>query len=209
MLEVGGHHVIDYTTEQALEFGFDAVVVSSDDEATLEHCAGQPGMIPLRRSEALSKSGAGISKVLATVVEELETERNIFADIVVMLGIATPMRTMEHIQEALDTLQLYDVDSVISVSENRDLHFVHDKHGLRPLSRSSLSQLRFERDALLVGNGAIYVTWRDLLDPESLFSGRVGHIVMPRLDSLQLRYPEDLGPLDLLLARRAEEIHAG
>lgn len=202
LVEVGGQPLIDYTIDQSLELGVEAVVVSTDDEEIRDHCQDREGVIVSLRPEELSGSRVGLSRVLTWEVEQLENQHEIFPDVVAMLGVTAPLRRAEYIEEAIHTLQLYDVDSVISVTENTDLHFVHDKQGLRPLSQSSLSQLRFERDALLVGNAAIHVTWRDLLNPESLFLGRVGHIVIPRKDSLQFRYPEDLAMLNYALETR-------
>lgn len=203
LMEVAGRPLIDYTIDEALDVGgFDTVCVSTDDEETMQHCAGKDGVIVSLRLEELRDPRVSLSKVLLSVTEELESKHQIYPDIVVMLGITAPLRHGKQVREALDTLQLYDVDCVMSVTENTDLHFVHDKQGLRPLSKSSLSQLRFERDALLVGNGALYVTWRDHLNGENLFEGRVGHIVMPREDSLQLRYPEDVALLNSLLINR-------
>ena len=39
-------------------------------------------------------------------------------------------------------------------------------------------------------NGAVHVFWRDVLNTETLYSGRIGHIIMPRIDSVQVKYPE-------------------
>ena len=79
----------------------------------------------------------------------------------------------------MDSLLLYNVDSVVSVYEDQDLHFQHAKYGLEALNPGAMNQLTLEREALYVDNSAIRVLWRDLLTSGSLFGQTLGHIVMP------------------------------
>ena len=59
---------------------------------------------------------------------------------------------------------LYDTDHVLSVYEHLDVHFRHGRQGMEPLNPGMTNQLRFEREALFVDNGAVHVLWRDLVD---------------------------------------------
>jgi hypothetical protein len=82
---------------------------------------------------------------------------------------------------------LFKVDSVVSVYEDHDLHMVHGKYGLEPLNPGALQRLRHEREALYVPNGAVDVRWREVVTETDLYGRRIGHTIMPRDRSFQMR----------------------
>jgi hypothetical protein len=97
------------------------------------------------------------------------------------------LRRPEHIREAIDTLIAYDCDSVVSVYEDREVHFMHGRHGLELFNRGMLQHLQLEREALYVDNAAIHALWRDVSTEHDLYGRSVGHVVMSWEDSLQSR----------------------
>lgn len=203
MLRLAGKPLVDYTLEAATAEGlFELVYVFSDDPRVVEHCRGLKGVVADVRPADLSSDRTRLSEVLAAAVSRLEEEHGVYPDLVAMLSVHTPLRRPEHIREALDTLLLYDLDTVISTYEDFDLHFHHTKDGLRPLNPGVLDRLRLEREALYVGNGAVHVTWRDTVQPDSLFEGRVGHIVMPRHLSHYIKSSEDVSIVAAILDGR-------
>ena len=202
--ECGGRPLIDHTLEAAAGTpGIDLVVVSTDDPAVADYCARMPGVVVHFRAAELSGPGIGLSRVLDDTVTWLEQERSVYPDILAVLSVHSPLRRAEHVRKALDTLLLYNVDSVISVYEDLDLHFAHGAGGLEPLNPGMLRRVRLEREALYVDNGAVKVAWRDAIGPDDLYGRKVGHIVMPRHESLQIKEPVDLWLADKLLRRSA------
>jgi len=203
--EVAGRPLIDYTLATARAAGaFEAVCVTTDDPAVAEYCAKFPGVTATVRPAELSRRHAGLSDVVTDAVARFEKEDGIYGDIVVVLSVHSPLRRAEHIRMALDTLLLYNADSVISVYEDYDIHFAHGEHGLEPINRNMLHRLRVEREALHVDNGAIKALWRDVLNPDDLYGRRVGHVVMPYHESYQIKSPFDLWLVEQVLLRRAE-----
>ena len=197
---LAGQPLLDYTLRAATGEGLcESVFVTTDDPAVQEHCADWPGVQAYLRDESLSAPRARLAAVVADAVRALEEGHGIFPDVLVVLSVHAPLRQPEHIRETVDTLRLYEVDQVISVYEDLDLHFQHGPDGLAALNPGALQELRFEREALLVDNGAVHALWRDALDPTDLHAGRLGHIVMPRDRSLQLKTPADWDLAERLL----------
>ncbi|MEZ5329018.1 MAG: hypothetical protein R3F19_28570 [Verrucomicrobiales bacterium] len=200
---LSGIPLIDYTLREAQASGaFDCIYVSTDDQAVVDHCAKWDRVISEVRQPELSSPRAKLADVIVSAVDAFESVHDIHPDIVVMLSLHSPLRTSQHIQKAIDTLILYDVDNVISIYEDFDLHFMHGEHGLKALNAGMVKMLRFEREALFVDNGAVHAFWRDFVSHEDLYQGRIGHIVMPRDDSLQIKNPEDLALMESLIQMR-------
>jgi CMP-N-acetylneuraminic acid synthetase len=147
-------------------------------------------------------------QVLSEATVALEAG-DVWPDIVVSLNAHTPLRRAEHIRKAVDTLLLYDVDSVISVYEDKELYYVHGPRGMEPLNPAMHRQIRVEREALYAGNGVVRVVWRDALDPEAGYEPTVGHIVMSRWDSFQIKDRQDAWLVEQVLLARAQSASLG
>ena len=198
---VGGKPLLDHTLEAA--FGserLDAVWVTTDCEEVMEHCAKQ-GVKAMMRPAALSRVDRRLSEVVYDAVERLEGEEDYHPDIVVVLSAHSPLRKAEDIIKALDSLVLYDADSVISVYEDHEVHFTHSEHGLQPINPAMMTRLRLEREGLYVFNGAISAVWRDVISNENYHGERISHVVMSRRDSFQLKSSFDSWLLDELIKR--------
>ena len=121
-----------------------------------------------------------------------------------MLSAHTPLRRPEHIVEAIDTLLLYPVEQVLSTWENHDLQYRHGRDGMQAVNAGAIDEARFEREALYSCNGAIRAMWREQVTSEYFNSGRIGHIVMTRTESLIAKKPEERCWLELLLNSKAQ-----
>ena len=63
-----------------------------------------------------------------------------------------------------------------------------------------MDSIRYEREALFASNGSVHVLWRDFVGTNTLVGGRIGHIVMSRLESLQAKLTDDRRVLHALLS---------
>ncbi len=201
--ELSGARLIDYTLEAALQAElFEQILVSTDDPEVARHCQGVQGISAMLRSPGLSGERTSEAEVALDAVTHLEQKLGSRPDILVLLSVHAPLRTAAHIREAVNTLILYEADSVVSVCEDTDLHFVHGPNGLTPLNPAMHRQIRLEREGLYESNGAIRALWRDILTEQDLVGRRVGHITMTREESLQIKTPFDLQLIEFLLRQR-------
>lgn len=191
--EIKGKPLLDYAIEAATGSGvFDRIVVSTDAPEVMDHCAQHhPDVLMLRRPEDLSDDFAKVEHIIHQAVEELEDVHDLHPDIVAFINSNAPLLTADHVKNALNTLLLHNTDSVVSVYEDMDFHYVHGALGLTPVSRDRHMQLRFERDALYADNRAIRIAWREAITKESFRGSRVGHFVMPMTHSYRIRTAED------------------
>ncbi|MFU8804292.1 MAG: glycosyltransferase family 2 protein [Bradymonadaceae bacterium] len=200
--EVAGRPLIDYTLDAALGSGqVDQVFVTTDDPAVVEYCKDKEGVLAVLRPNELSKADRKMSEVLYNSVQRLEEEFEFYADIIVTLSLHSPLRKAMYIVKALDTLVLYDADSVISVYEDYDMHFSHGTDGLEPLNPAMMRRIRLEREGLYVYNGSITASWRDVMGLEDYHGVKISHVVMPQKESFQIKSAFDLWLMEQILRR--------
>jgi glycosyltransferase involved in cell wall biosynthesis/CMP-N-acetylneuraminic acid synthetase len=197
---IGGKPLLDWTLDAAVGAGCAQVVVTTDDERVVRH-ALQRGLLAFRRDASLSEPDRRLSEVVLNAVEHVEREHDVHADAVLTLSAHAPLRDSADITRAVQTLTLFDADTVISVYEDYDLHFLHGQHGLAPMNPGMIKRLRLEREALYVFNGAISVSWRESMTRDALFGRRVSHVTMPRDTSLQIKSEHDIWLAEQLLLR--------
>jgi len=203
LAEVLNRPLIDYTLDAA--FGvvdLEAVVVSTDDQAVVDYCRDKYPEVKARmRPSELSDEKVTESLVVNDAVEFME-KFDIYPDIIASLNTHSPLRKREHIQKAIDTLLIYNSDSVVSVYEDSDLYYVHTSNGLEPLNPARHRKIRVEREAFFVDNGAIRVLWRDFLSKTDIAGRRVGHIVMAYEDSFRIKKMQDIQLIEYIMNQR-------
>jgi CMP-N-acetylneuraminic acid synthetase len=203
LADLAGRPLIDWTLDAALACEqIDHVMVTTDDERVVAHASHYDERVfGVLRPAALSEVDRRLSEVLHDAVQRMESERDLHPDIVVMLSTHSPLRTSDDIVQAIDTLVLFDADSVISVYEDHDLHMVHGVAGLQPLNPGMEMRLRLEREGLYVHNGALVACWRDVVLPERYYGTKISHVEMPRERSIQIKSNFDRWMVERILER--------
>lgn len=165
-------------------------VVSTDCERTLEAVKRlDPSVVPVLRRPELRHHDADMRAILEEVVRRLGVSEH---GSLVLIGPHSPYLKPEHVDDAVRTHQLYDVDSVVSVYEERSLTYQMGVEGLRSMNPAMQYQLRREREAVYIDNAAVRVLTVANIRAERFLGRRIGHILMSKRDSMAIRTAEDL-----------------
>lgn len=151
-----------------------AIFITEDENLAKE--AEKYGIKSLLRPKELAAPGIGLEPTINYVLNQLEKKEKYIPDIVVLLYITSPLINSEHIKEAINTLMIYNADSVISVKEDKKFHHTHGKYGLEPLYQKRL--LRHEKDLLFEETGSLIVTKRRFVTKNSLLGKKISHILL-------------------------------
>ena len=92
----------------------------------------------------------------------------------------------KHIDHAVNTLQVFQVDSVRSISEEFAPCFNHDSNGLVGINISDGKSPRLERNSIYKDNGAILLTSRECIKNKTLTGEKVSHITMLEEESVKI-----------------------
>ena len=181
-----GKPLLERTLEQIQQArSVDRIVVSSNDEDVLA-CAGCfEGVSAILFPEASAKRSVRTEGMALYVLRVLE-ERKYIPDAVCVCYVNIPFRKGEHIDKAVDTMTIFGVDSVISITEDVSFFYHHGKEGLIPVNGSLQRMLRLERKALFKDNGAIYLNRVDTVQAGKFLGDKIGHITMLPEESVRI-----------------------
>ena len=116
-------------------------------------------------------------------------KKNIKFDYVMQISFRTPFITPQVIDDGINTLQLFNSDKVICVTQENHQYYKHDGSGLKRLVRSS--NLKLERDTIYKQVMGFNITKKNSLfiRDEDL---KIGHIVLSNKQSVEVNTEEDL-----------------
>ena len=181
-----GKSLLERTLEQIQEArSVDRIAVSSNDDDVLAYAKRFEGVEAILTPQALARRTAGMEDTALHVLRTLE-ERGYVPDAVCICCINTPFRRGRHIDKAVDTMTIFDVDSVISIAEDISFFYHHGKNGLTPVGGSLQRTLRLERKALFKENGAIFLSRVDTVLAGKFLGEKIGHITMLPEESVRI-----------------------
>ncbi len=199
LFDIAGKKLIDYTIEEVLKTEVvDKVILTTNDGKVMSYCEKYESLKKIKRPDELCKINSSIFGTLNFVLDELEKE-DYTPDAVLVLYINSPLRKSRHIEKAVDTMIIFDTDSVISVRENINNHYQHHPEGMVPLFNDR--KLRLEREALFEENGAIYLT-KTKFARENNYGGKIGHITMSKDESFNIHDEFDFWLVSKILEDR-------
>ena len=101
----------------------------------------------------------------------------------------TPFISTKIIEDGINTLQLFDSDKIICVTQETHRYFRHDGSGLKSLIKSS--NLKLERDVIYKQVMGFNIVKKNCLfkNDEDL---KIGHIVLTSKQSFEINKEEDL-----------------
>ena len=184
--EIAGKPLIWYTLYQVKRTDMlDRVVVTSDDENIIDYVKQLfPEFETIIRPHEIAKPHTRIEPVLSHLLNSLKDRDGYKPETVMLLFNNAPLRRKMHIEKAIDTMAIYDLDSVVSVCEELSYCYQHERNGLVPIQKER--ELRLERKAIYKENGAIFLTKTEHIRQDNTLGKRLGHIVMLPEESIKI-----------------------
>ena len=186
------------------------ICVSTDHAEIKEAALSFDGVAVIDRPEALSGDRVADSPVLQHATAEMEKISGKTFDVIVMLQVTSPLRTIFDVTESIGKLVLTGCDAVWTVSPT-ELHFhplkqlvlgedstmqLFDDRGLQIIARQQLSPV-FHR------NGSCYALRRDfLMNGDGLFSPHSSQAVISEGERVNIDTEEDLLRAERLILQR-------
>jgi CMP-N,N'-diacetyllegionaminic acid synthase len=205
LLPLAGRPLIEYTLQAALSCPDVArTAVTSDDPETLE-LALKWGVEAVERPASLASDDARMEDVILHALDQLERRASL-PPLMTVLQPTSPLRTAEHLGEAIALYLASAVSSLASVTPAYPhplKTFRLEGAELYPLRELSDLSANYHRlPAYYTTNGAIYVVRTALFRREgSFFVPPLGHYLMPRSVSTDIDDRLDFDLCSLILAK--------
>ena len=194
---LGDRPLLVHTLDAAKQAGcVDRVVVSTDDAQVAEIARAAGADAPFLRPSQLAGDIPSLKPVIVHAVREIEATGD-RADIVVVLQATTPFRPASAIEEAVERLVSADLDTVLSVTEDRTLNWRAMGEVLVPVLTHA--GRRLDQEPLYSENGGVVAMRRAVLDAPSRFGKRIGFIVLDKRAGLAVHDLDDFWMAERLL----------
>ena len=205
-LELAGKPLIAWTIEAALGSKYiDRVVVSTDDEKIANISRKYGADVPFMRPAELSTDMATSIDVIEHGINTLDKSGDKY-DYVVLLQPTSPLRTSKHIDEAVNSFQKKNANSVISVTECTHsplwANEIPETDSMKGFLRDDVKNIRSQDLPIYYQlNGAIYISKiSSLLNERSFFQEHdVYAYKMERLNSIDIDSKIDFDLATLLI----------
>ncbi|MCB2194274.1 MAG: glycosyltransferase [Bacteroidetes bacterium] len=182
LMQLSGKMIIDWKVEEALKAQkVKKIIVSSPSNDIEEHIMKVYGTNSKvyfhKRDESLARLNVTLAETVHNILG-LEFVKELNPQIVTILSIEYPFIKSTSIDDIINTIKIFNTDSIISVREETKTFFQHDGGGMKPiLNQEKFSKL--EREALYKFEGGLSaVKTAHFLKENKIISGRIGHIVL-------------------------------
>lgn len=202
-----GKPLIWYTLHEAMQSkSLDRIILASEDERVLEYGSQFERIETFQRDPKWAKSTSRMEGFISHLLERLKEAGGYEPDAVCTLYITTPLRRHHHIDKAIDTMAIFDTDSVIAVQEELAHCYFHRKFGLESIDKSD-STIRLERKAIYKENSSIFLSRSDVIRSGKLVGDKVGHIIMLPEESVKVNSQYDHWLAGMILRERREGVN--
>lgn len=197
---LAGKPLISYTIESCRASKYiDRVIVSTDDDE-ISYVASKYGADVLRRPETLALDHIPLDPVIYYAIIELENTEKEFYDIVITVQPTCPLLSSDTIDEAIKTFIKRDVDTLLSVMDDRHLSWtkIKDKYVPNYTERKNRQYLtpNFRE------TGGIVITKRRFLTDTTRFGEKVEVFELTKAEAIDIDNEMDWWVAEKILKRR-------
>ena len=181
-LKINGEYILDIKIKQAIKARrIKKIIIISPDNDVKVHVKQKyrtnKKIIFHDRPEELARYNTGLNETVKNILSSDLIDYSKY-DGLVILSVEYPFIEAKDIDDAVNTINIFNADSLISVREENSMFFRHDGTGMKPiLNQEKFSKL--ERESLYRYSGGIIITtFINFSETRELISGKVGHIVI-------------------------------
>ena len=193
-LPFGSHTLLEEKINQALESNFiTKVIVTSPDKNIKQLINDKYENLDkvsfFYRDKSKTRINVDLNSTLELIVKKF---KNLDFKAITILAIEFPFLKPSKIDDAINTMVLFDADSLISVRNTNKLLFKHDGRGMNPILGME-KFTKMEREMLYFHSGGISVSTRKNFEKNNkMLSGKVGHILLDQKSAFEINTEFDM-----------------
>ena len=179
---------------------FQSIIVTSSDQQVLDEAERFASQLPYatqspkihtyQRDHIYELANHSLEPTLQELVREFQLDQHY--ELLGLLGIETPLIKASTLTEAVDSLLLFNSDSVISVRPDAATYFTHNGDGMK-VAFERTRYTNYERKVLYKRISGFTVTRMEAyLRNQTLVTPRLGHVVVGPEEALTIQSDIDL-----------------
>jgi len=179
------------------------IIISTDDNKIASYAEKVGIPVPYLRPNFLANYNTPILEVIKYSVKVLEKQGNEIKHIV-LLQPTSPLRTQEHIDEAIKIYLKTKADTLTSVTLDKFYPWLWKTNNefITPIfSYEEMNKQRHENPLVYAENGAIFIFKRSLLDKNTIYGKKVVPYIMDAKSSVDIDTEDDLKLAQFLLSK--------
>jgi N-acylneuraminate cytidylyltransferase/CMP-N,N'-diacetyllegionaminic acid synthase len=207
IMKLFGKPLLVYSVEHAHGSKYiDRTIVSTDSKIIADVAKSWGADVPFLRPKRLALDRSSVIDVLLHAIDWIEKKEKLIFDIIVLLHVTSPLRTIEDVDRSIELLFKKSTENVFSVNEayrNPYFNMVEtDKAGKITLIKKGKYLNRQSAPLVFDMNASIYVWWKDILkSKKSLFPGKTRIYLMPKNRSVDIDDLFDFKLVKLLMKK--------
>ena len=165
------------------------LVITSPDDQLLKIIKKQykNKIIAIKRPKNFGLVNTELEKTIKHTLEKIRAKKLKF-DYIMQMSFRSPFISSQVIDDGINTLQLFNSDKIICVTQENHRYYKHDGSGLKSLIRSS--NLKLERDTIYKQiMGFIIAKKNCFFDKDENL--KIGHIVLTNKQSFEINSEND------------------
>lgn len=205
LTKINGDTVLENLVKQALlARNVTLVVVTTSDIQIIDFVnttfADNPYVIAIERPKEFERFGVSLLSTYNLILQELKEKQLDDFDAMVSLAAEFPFISHDIIDEAINTLVIFNADSVIAVKPDNSTYYQHNGHGMQPILDQD-KYTKYERNALFKRYSAIVATTKhNFMKNKSFAGGKIGHILLDHKSAFGIKTNFDWEVFNLLMA---------
>ncbi|UUX92246.1 glycosyltransferase family 2 protein [Methanoplanus endosymbiosus] len=177
------------------------IVVSTEDKEIQEYVLNISDKFKKLHFISRPPEYARINVSLNQTIQDIIIQCNNFIKsngIIMQLSIDYPFMSTHYLEDAINTMLIFQADSLLSVRPDSSIYYQHTGSGLIPILNQE-KFTRYERDALYKGVGGLVLsTMENFHKNNRMVSGKVGHVIADQLTAFGVFSEFDLAIFELV-----------
>ena len=165
------------------------IIVSSPDEKILKMIKKKykKKVITFKRKQMLARYNTPIIKTLVDTTKRLS--KKIIFDSILKLNVDHPLLNVQNYESAINIMNIFDTDEVITVKKENDGFYYHNGKGMMPFKNST--NLTLEREEVYRKIGSMHLIRKNCLlnytKPK-----KTGHLIVDEISAHRIKNEQDL-----------------
>lgn len=198
---LGKKKIIDWTIEYLLNVkpAID-IIISSPDDKVLQYIKKKknPRLIEVYRSSQLATANILLGPSIADALKQYHLIKKIRPDFAIVTKLNSPFMDSKHIENAINTINIFDLDMVLGVSTNDKMYFNHNGQTLVPLrtydkdtllnTDGTKINIKIEGEEIYFNSGNFIVyKAKNVKDFDDFKNFKIGHEILNSLSAFELK----------------------